>query len=396
MLSIITLSPTIREKSHCRCYSLPLTDRHRWQDILKQLKDGLLSIDNCDLIAKDKLWRVCFCLIARLAWTMQIYEVSLSRIEKMESLICKFLKKWLGVPKSLTNVELYSSSTNLKLPTKSLVEGFKLGKARLFQILHESVDPLVKSAQPAIITGRKWNAKHAVGTAESSLKMKEVIGSVVTRRAGFGLYPQQWWTKETTKNKRRMVSEEIHHFEESKRLTIAVAQPKQDAWTRWENTKDRTITWSDIKQMEPKQSGFLVKAVYDILPTPVNLKLWGLSISNQCKACGKIANLKHFLTGCQYSIRSYSWRHNEILGIIAEIAKMCCETANEISCVKTNIQFFKEVNVSKTPHRNRHKPTLLDGCTDWRVIADVDRQLAFPTEMTSTRQRPNLVIWSVN
>ena len=94
-----------------------------------------------------------------------------------------------------------------------------------------------------------------------------------------------------------MVSEEIHDFEESKRLAIAVAQPKQGLWTRWENTKDKTITWSNIKQMEPKQLGFLIKAVYDILLTPVNLKLWGLSKSNLCKACGKIANLKHVLTG---------------------------------------------------------------------------------------------------
>ena len=56
----------------------------------------------------------------------------------------------------------------------------------------------------------------------------------------------------------------------------------------------------------------------------------------------------------------------------------------------------KEGNVSKTPHRNRYKLTLLDGCTDLRFIADVHRQLAFPPEITSTRQRPDLVIWSVN
>ena len=91
-----------------------------------------------------------------------------------------------------------------------------------------------------------------------------------------------------------------------------------------------------------------------------------------------------------------TWRHNEILGIIAEIAKICFETANKISCIKTSIQFVKVGNVSKTPHRSRHKPTLLDVWTDWRVIADVDRQLAFPTEITSTRQRPDLIIWSVN
>ena len=175
-----------------------------------------------------------------------------------------------------------------------------------------------------------------------------------------------------------MVLEEIHHFEESKCLAIAVTQPKQSAWTRWENTKDRSIIWSNIKQMEPKQLSFLIKAVYNILTTPVNLKLWGLSTSNLCKASGKIANLKHVLTGCQYSQRSYMWRHNEILGIIGEIAKLCCETANKISCTKTSIHFIEEGNVSKTLHRNRYKPTLFDGCMDWHVIA-------FPMEITSTQ-----------
>ena len=169
-------------------------------------------------------------------------------LKKMEHLISKFLKKWLGVPKSLTNVVLYSSSTKLKLPTKPLVEEFKLGKARLFQMLRDSVDPLVKSSQPGITTGRKWDAEYAVETAESSLKLKEVASSVAIGRPGLGLHPQRWWSRETTNYKRRMVSEEIYHFEENRRLGITVAQPKQGAWTRWENTKDRTITWSDIKE----------------------------------------------------------------------------------------------------------------------------------------------------
>ena len=32
----------------------------------------------------------------------------------------------------------------------------------------------------------------------------------------------------------------------------------------------------------------------------------------------------------------------------------------------------------------------------WHIITDVDQQLAFPTEITSTRQRPDFIIWSVN
>ena len=63
---------------------------------------------------------------------MQVYEVSITKVETMEQLISKYIKKWLGVPNSLTNVALYSSSTKLTLPLMSLVEEFKLGKARLF------------------------------------------------------------------------------------------------------------------------------------------------------------------------------------------------------------------------------------------------------------------------
>ena len=86
---------------------------------------------------------------------------------------------------------------------------------------------------------------------------------------------------------------------------------------------------------------------------------------------------------------------NAILEIVVEIAKMCCETANKIWCIKTRIQLIYEGHISKTPHRNRHKTTLLDSCTDWRVIADIDRQLAFPIEITLIHQHPDLVIWSV-
>ena len=87
--------PAIREKSVKslgRCYSLPLTDRHRWQDLRKQLQNGLRSIDKCDLMNKDKIWCIYFELIPKLAWPLQIYEVSLTKVETMERLISKSIK----------------------------------------------------------------------------------------------------------------------------------------------------------------------------------------------------------------------------------------------------------------------------------------------------------------
>ena len=101
----------------------------------------------------------------------------------MERLISKFIKKWLGVPISFIK--------KLKLPTLSLVEEYKWGKAQLFQMLRVSCDPPVKNAQPSVITDWKWKAKIAVENAESALRMKEIIGTVANGKAGLGLHPQR-------------------------------------------------------------------------------------------------------------------------------------------------------------------------------------------------------------
>ena len=70
---------------------------------------------------------------------MQVYKVSITKVKTIEQLIGKYTKKWLGLPNSLKNVTLYSLSTKIKLPTLSLVEEFKLAKARLFQMLREKM-----------------------------------------------------------------------------------------------------------------------------------------------------------------------------------------------------------------------------------------------------------------
>ena len=142
---------------------------------------------------------------------------------------------------------------------------------------------------------------------------------------------------------------------------------------------------------------FLIKAVYDILPTPVNLHAWGLTTSDRCRACGKTASLKHILTGCKYAQRSYTWRHNEVLEIFSEVSKTCCETANKALNIINNraIQFVKEGNILKIACENMRKPSLLQGCTDWHVATDLKHNFIFPTEIALTTKRPDIVIWSV-
>ena len=256
-------------------------------------------------------------------------------------------------------------------------------------MLYDSRDQLVKNAQPSVITGRKgknccWECRISPQDERNNWycgKRKSSSRPTSTRIHA---------------NRRKMVLEEIHHLEEVRRLATAVGQRKQGVWTKWESAKDRAVTWKDLKHMEPKKLCFLIKAVYDVLSTPVNLHACGLTTSDRCTACGKTANLKLFFTGCEYALRSYTWRHNEVLEIFAEVSKTC-ETANKALNIINNwaIQFVKEGNISKTARENMRKPSLLEGCMDWHVATDLKHNFIFPTEIALTTKRPDIVIWSV-
>ena len=88
-----------------------------------------------------------------------------------------------------------------------------------------------------MITDWKWKAKIAVENAESALKMKKIIGTVANGKAGLGLHPQRWWSKEFMLNRRKMVSEKIHYLEEVKHFATAVGQRKQGPSGRVQKTE---------------------------------------------------------------------------------------------------------------------------------------------------------------
>ena len=89
------------------------------------------------------------------------------------------------------------------------------------------------------------------------------------------------------------------------------------------------------------------------------------------------------------------WRHNKVLEIFDEAAKICCETANKALKNITNraIHFVKEGNILKLLCKNKHRPSLLDGCMDWHIATDLEHHFVFPTEIALTTQCPDIVIF---
>ena len=85
---------------------------------------------------------------------------------------------------------------------KSILEENKCDKARLLSISEDSKDPVVKTAQPTLKTGRKWNVVEVLDPAKECLKIKEVIGQTQTDRKGQGSSAVKWLSKAEGKEKR--------------------------------------------------------------------------------------------------------------------------------------------------------------------------------------------------
>ena len=113
--------------------------------------------------------------------------------------------------------------------------------------------------------------------------------------------------------------------------------------------------------------------------------LGGLTTPDRCRACGKTASLKDILlTGCEYALRSYMWRHTKSLRLLPRLQRLPNKGLNNIT--NRPIHFVKEGNISKLSCKNKHRSSLLDDHTDWHVTTDLEPHFVFPTEIVLTTQ----------
>lgn len=92
-------------------------------------------------------------------------------------MISSFARKWLGLPRCLSNIGLYRKGI-LELPIFSLTEEYKCTIVRLEMTLKESCDPCVAPVALTLATRRKWTPSAATHHAKSVLKHWDVVGHV--------------------------------------------------------------------------------------------------------------------------------------------------------------------------------------------------------------------------
>ena len=375
-------------------YKASLGEGEQLTAVTIQLKEDLKKIERCRIPGRYKSWIVQHMLLPRIMWPLSIYNFPVTKIEKLHRMITTALKRWLKIPRSLSSHCFYSHTSRLRLPFSSLLEETKAAKARNLVTFEGSKDPHIRNSGIAVDAGRKADTSAEVKEAKSRLQMKEIIGVANRGREGLGMRRRQYYSSSSAKEQREMVVKTVREKEEECRLVKMTSFSNQGANLKWE-VPQRRLKHSDIIKTSEESLSFLVKAVYDLLPTPANKNRW-FKQEEKCKLCGQDGTLNHILSGCRVALSQgrYTWRHNKVLKeVVNSISTRMKENVKKEIKPRKTMAFIKEGEKSNQNPRNTID-SFFDSAKDWTLSVDLERQLKIPIEVTITNLRPDIIVFS--
>ena len=377
-----------------KLYNKTLNEQEQAKEVLVDLKQGLKKMDKIIIPGRYKAWMFQHMLLPQIMWPLTIYNIPESKVEEMQAQITGYLKRWLGLPRSLSTACMYTRSGRLQLPYSELSEEVKAAKARVYTAFEESEDPCVQGAKLIVDGGRKADTPGRVKDAKSRLYMKDIVGIPNKGREGLGMNPRKYFGSSTKKERRTMVVDTVREAEEDRRRMKMASLGKQGAHTRWE-VPEKKLSHREIISTSETSLKFLVKSVYDLLPTPSNKNIW-FGGEETCKLCGENGTLSHILSSCKFALAQgrYTWRHNQVLRQIALFVDSKRKNhINQPRREEKRIQFVK-AGEKRTPTQKSLLGSYLDGATDWKLMSDLDGNLKFPIQVADTNKRPDMILVS--
>ena len=259
---------------------------------------------------------------------------------------------------------------------------------------NQSKDECIRNAGIEVDAGPKTNTQGAVLEAKSRLRMQELVGVPNKGKEGLGMRRRQYYGSSSDREKRDMIIKTVRDREEESRIVKMTGFPNQGANLRWE-VPQRQLKHNDIIRSSDDKLKFLIKSVYDVLPTPANKNRW-FKTDEKCLLCGKEGTLTHILSGCSVALSQgrYKWRHDKVLRELASsVQTKLLENKDKVECKKTRIQFVKEGEKGQKNCQEENY-NYLSAAKDWTLTVDVDKNLKIPSDICQTNLRPDIIIVS--
>ena len=230
------------------------------------------------------------------------------------------------------------------------------------------------------------------------MRIKEIVGHTQTNRQGLGATKMEWWSKTKGKAKRDMVIAEIRNEEDKNRVQKAVQQSQQGQWTSWESALQRSLSWDDLWHMAPLRVSFILRSVYDLLPSNANLVKWGKSEDPSCPLCKGRQTVEHVLSSCTTALAQgrYTWRHNQVLKELADAVQFNIAqgkfSRQEAGTVFHTASGKTWPTTKALPKARRQE--LLKEAEDWECSADLPQWNQCPDLIRESGLRPDIVVHS--
>ena len=203
----------------------------------------------------------------------------------------------------------------------------------------------------------------------------------------------KWYSTSSTKDKRNLIVNAVREKEEERRKVKMTQLSIQGQNLRWE-VPQRHIKPNHLIRNSEESLKFLIKSVYDLLPTPANKNRW-FGSDEKCTLCGGNGTLNHVLSGCRVALGQgrYKWRHDQVLKEVASsIQTKVMENSKDQARERRKIQFVKE---GEKVEKSAFQPeNYLSTASDWKMSVDLKGGLRLPIAVSTSNLRPDIIIAS--
>ena len=372
------------------------------QLVRDKLMSLLLVVDESGINGVSKCWIYNNMITSKLSWDLMIYNLPITFLYDLDAICTRYLKRWLGVTKTITVSVLYRSKNYYGLNLKKLSDTFKSLQVSKGHAMKNSSDNKVREAYEHHKTrnegSSRWNYSGELSARERDLYFEELVGFLAKDRKG-----TQGLRCGPGMNERDKLKHIVASISENDMLLTLINKGVQGKFLTWENTMQLDLSWNNLiynYKMSPALLKFHLNSVHDVAHTPANMKLWNYSDTGSCNLCGwKTCNIKHILAVCSVARNSkrYNWRHDNVLRVIAGALLEQLQSYNTKSAAsdKEWISFKSKSGKYGKPTEKLKKDVSLTKTNDWQLVWDEDKfPVHFPQHIFNTPERPDIVVWS--
>ena len=407
-----------------------LSDTVARQRIRVKLDQLLELIDQQPLRGRMKLWLYNSYVAAKLSWMLMIYDLPLTMVESLESTCTRYLKKWLGIPRSANVDVLYVFRKLRGLQLQNVATAYKRLQLVRLHLLKHSADDQVRLMYERMRDGprdkrRKFDPIDQLELLEAMVNNEHQLNVQARNRVGIGYDAPDRTAKFTPAQVRRQVVELQANASNDERLAHLRTLEMQGKWARWDSVMSQDFQWQRMfTSMTDEVLKFVINAQLLTLPSEDNKRRWKIQSSQtRCELltinrdgshgpqCGQeFPTAPHVLTGCKAALNQgrYTWRHNSVLLVLKQHLVPHIRAVNERR-VKLTTQrklvwkcedgSWYRPGSSEPVHAPQRLYEYLARATDWEITFDLPGNDAFthrvfPADVVSTKDRPDVLLLS--